>query len=252
MTLKFSPKAHRYWLDGKSIPGVTSLLKGGIPAPQLIYWAARTVAEFVADNDAAVEQMRTMGRGPMVAALKETPWQARDEAGARGTEIHALGERIVHGEQVDVPAHLTGYLDGYVRFLDEWQLEPVLTEVSVANRKHWYAGRLDLIADIRGTRWLLDLKSAKGIYSDNALQCDAYRNAEFYVADGDPDTELALPEGIERIGAIHIRDEVSELVPLESNGQPFKDFLHASWLAKRKDLRDTYVGEPLQPSLVSA
>lgn len=245
MTLKFSPKAHRYWIDGKSVPGVTSLLKGGIPAPQLIYWAARTVAEYVADNDAAVEQMRTMGRGPMVAALKEVPWQARDAAAARGTEVHTLGERIVHGEKVDVPDHLTGYIDGYVRWLDTAGLVPVLTECSVASRKHWYAGRFDLIADLYGTRWLLDLKTAKGIYSDNALQCDAYRNAEFYVTDDNPDLELPLPEGIERIGALHIREDITELVPLQSDGQPFKDFLHAAYLAKRKDLRDGYVGQPL-------
>ena len=52
MTIKFSEKAHRYWLDGKHIPGVTTLIKGGIPAPALTYWAARTVAEWVADHDA--------------------------------------------------------------------------------------------------------------------------------------------------------------------------------------------------------
>ena len=68
MTLKFNAKTHRYWLDGKPIPGVTGLIKGGIPAPALTYWSARTVAEYVADNAEHVEQLRVMGRGPMVAA----------------------------------------------------------------------------------------------------------------------------------------------------------------------------------------
>jgi hypothetical protein len=50
VTLKFSEKAHRYWCDGKPIPGVTTLIKGGLPAPALVYWSARSVAEYVADN----------------------------------------------------------------------------------------------------------------------------------------------------------------------------------------------------------
>jgi hypothetical protein len=245
MTLKFSAASHRYWLDGKPVPGVTTLIKGGIPAPALVYWSAKSVAEYVADNEDAVAHLRTMDRGPMVAALKAVPWAARDKAGARGTDVHDLGEKLVHGLEVEVPEHLTGYVEGYARFLDLWQPTPVLTECSVGNRQHWYAGRFDLIADLDGVRWLLDLKTAKGVYGDNALQTDAYRNAEFYVVDGDPDTELPMPEGIERLGVIHIRDDGTDLVPLESNGQPFRDFLHAAWTSKREKDRKGYVGDPM-------
>jgi len=245
VTLKFNAKTHRYWLDGKPIPGVTGLIKGGIPAPALTYWSARTVAEYVADNAEHVEQLRVMGRGPMVAALKEVPWQARDEAAIRGTDVHALAERLVHGDEVDVPEHLADHVEGYVRWLDTWQPTVVLTEQSVANSTHWYAGRFDLIADIAATRWLLDVKTAKGVYGENALQCDAYRNAEFYVSDDDPDTHLPMPEGIERLGVIHVTAAGSQLIPLDSSGAPFRDFLHAAWIARReKDIKG-YVGQPL-------
>ena len=243
MSIRFSEKAHRYWLDGKPIPGVTTLIKGGVPAPALTYWAAKTVAEWVADHDAEVEQLRGMGRNAMVAALKETPWAARDEAAVRGTDVHALAEELVHGREVDVPEHLLGYVEGYARWLDLWQPTPVLVEKMVANRKHWYAGRFDLIADISGTRWMLDVKTAKGVYGDNALQVDAYRNADFWQDDaGD---EQPMPDGIERLGVIHVQPSGSQLVPLESDGSAFRDFLHAAWTGRREKQRKAYVGEPL-------
>lgn len=243
MTLKFNEKTHRYWLDGKPIPGVTGLIKGGIPTPALTYWSARTVAEYVADNEAEVEQLRGMGRSSMVAALKEVPWTARDTAAVRGTDVHALAEELVHGREVQVPEHLTGYVEGYVRWLDEWQPTPILTERPVASRKWWYAGTFDLIADMHGERWLLDVKTAKGIYGEVALQTDAYRNAEFYMdTDGN---EQPMPEGITRLGALHVLDTGTNLLPLDSTGAPFKDFLHAAWTANASKRIKAYVGEPL-------
>lgn len=245
MTLKFAAASHRYWMDGKPVMGVTSLIKGGLPAPALVYWSAKCVAEYVADNDAAVEALRGMPRDSMVAALKQVPWTERDAAGARGTEVHALAEQLVHGVEVEVPEALDGYVQGYVRWLDTWQPVPILTERSVGNRQHWYAGRFDLIAEIHGVRWMLDVKTAKGVYGDNALQTDAYRHAEFYVDDDDPDTEHPMPEGIERLGVLHVRPDGTDLVELDSSGSPFRDFLHCAWIAKRKDVIKGYVGATL-------
>src|SRR5690625_6456725 len=121
MSLVFYPKSHRYKLDGQWVTGVTSLIKGGLPAPALMYWSARTVAEYVADNAEDVDALRRMGRGPMVQALKEVPWQKRDTAAVRGTEVHDLAERLVNDESVDIPPHLAGYVQSCVRFLDTWQ-----------------------------------------------------------------------------------------------------------------------------------
>ena len=240
MSLKFSPGNHQYRLDGKHVPSVTGLIKGGLPAPGLVYWSARTVAEFVADNPSDVEQLRAMGRAPMVAALKEVPWQKRDEAALSGTDVHALAERVVHGEPVDVPAEYVDHVQGYARWLDEFDVTPILTERSAASRKHWYAGRFDLIAEIAGVVWLLDAKTGR-VHSDAAVQLDAYRNCEFYVDDDDPDTEHPMPEGIERLGVIHVTTGGTVLHPMQSDGEPFRDFLHIAFLAKRAKQREKYL-----------
>ena len=243
-SLKFSPGNHQYRLDGKHIKGVTTLIKGGLPAPQLMHWSARSVAEYVADNPATVEHLRGMGRGPMVDALKGIPWQERDDKAARGTEIHAYAERLAHGEDVDVPEHLVGYVEGYARFLDEWDLRTILAETMGANRTHWYAGTFDLIADIGPDRWLLDAKSAKRIYGKDALQTDAYRHFEFYQdADG---VEHPMPEGITRLGGLHVTAEGTFLVPLESSGKAFEAFLKVSAVGRiAAEIDKDYVGESL-------
>lgn len=233
---------HGYKLDGRPVKGVTTLLNKGLPKPALTPWAARTVAEYVADNPDQVESLRTMGRRPMVDALKGVPWQSRDEAAVRGTEVHHLAERLVHGEQVDVPEHVAGHVEGYVKWLDEWQPEPVWTERPVASRKWWYAGTFDLIAKIDGAMWLCDVKTAKGVYGDNALQIAAYANAEFLL--DEDNTEVPLPQ-IDRLGVLHVRADGTELYPITDPDAAWKDFLHAAWVGKAADRIKTYIGDPL-------
>ena len=245
MTLTFSPSNHRYTMDGKAVAGVTTLLGKGMPKPALPYWSAKEVACYVADNPDGVETLRGMGREPMVAALKGIPWQRRDEAGVRGTDVHAIAEEIVHGRDVEVPEHLLDHVKGYARWLDAFKVEPVLTERSVGNRKHWYAGRFDLIADMAGWRWMLDVKTSKSVYGETAMQTDAYRHAEFYVDDDDPDTEHPLPEGIERLGVIHVTEHGSTLFPLESDGSAFTVFTHVAYLAKKQDAIKAYLMDPI-------
>ena len=85
MTLKRfeTSYGHGYTLDGKRVKGVTTLINQGLPTPALPYWAAKSVAEYVCHNPEGVESLRSMGEGPMIAALKGVPWQKRDEAARR-------------------------------------------------------------------------------------------------------------------------------------------------------------------------
>lgn len=112
-----------------------------------------------------------------------------------------------------------------------------------ANRTHWYAGTFDLIADIGPDRWLIDLKTAGRIYGKDALQTDAYRNFEWWQdTDG---IEQPMPEGITRIGAVHITESGSELIPLTSDGTAFDDFLKVSAVARRTKDIEAHVGVAL-------
>lgn len=223
---------HSYRLDGKAVKGVTTLLNGGLPKPALPPWAAKSVAEWVADNPDKVESLREMGRRPMVDALKAVPWQSRDTAAARGTDVHHHAEKLIHGEETEVPDHLLGYVEGYVRWLDSVGAEVLLTERPVANRKWWYAGTFDAIVRMFGMVWLLDWKTSTGVYGDNSCQISAYAQAEFYLdEDGN---EQPMPD-IDRLGIVHIRPDGSDLYEVQDPEAAWKDFLHIAYVAKASD-----------------
>lgn len=242
--LTFYPASHRYKLDGAWVPGVTTLIGKGLPKPALMYWSARTVAEWVADNETDVDALRRMGRGPMVNALKGVPWEKRDTAAVRGTDVHALAEQLVHDQAVEVPEHLRGHVDGYVRWLDEFAPEPIWTERPVGNRTWRYAGTFDLIAQLMGETWLLDVKTSAGVYGDNAIQLAAYAGAEFLI--DHEDNEQPFPT-IDRLGILHVREDGTTLHPVRDGVREsaWKDFLHISWVANAETRIKGYMADPI-------
>ena len=229
--LKFSEASHRYWLDGKPVPGVTSII-GVLDKPALPKWAAGEVAKFVAENPAAVEALRPLGVDAMVKALKETPWKKRDDAAERGTDFHDIAERLLRGEDVAVPDPLIGMAESALAFLEGWKVEPVLIEQAVASREHHYAGKLDLVADVTGPdsgrhRAILDWKSGKRIYTSACWQLNAYAGAEFYGLEGKETPMSDL--GITAAYGIHIRADGYDVYPLR-----FGPDVYAEWLVIRQ------------------
>ena len=182
----------------------------------------------------------------MVADLKDVPWRERDAAANRGTEVHKLAEKLVKGEAIEVPPELSGYVDSYVQFLDDWQPKPVLVEATVANLRWGYAGQLDLVADLpNGERAVMDLKTSKGVYPETSLQCAAYRHAEIYLDGNDQELQLA-DLGITAAYVVHVRADGYSVHPLDvSEVGPFKVFLHLLWLSKRiGDAMKPWLGDP--------
>lgn len=248
MTLTFTDDGHRYRLDGRTVPSVTTILNGGIPKPALIYWAAQVTAEAVADLPSTVDELRRLGRAPFVAALTAVHKQRRNEAAVRGTDVHAYAEHVVHGDTVDVPDDLVDVVSGYARWLDLFGLVPELVERPVASRTHGYAGRFDVIGTMRdGQRWLLDIKSSRGVYGDAACQLSAYARAEFYVP-ADDIVETRLPD-IDRIGVVHVTPSGTDLYPMGDIDQGFAEFLAAQTIyagaSRRRRLTEVPAGVPL-------
>lgn len=247
MTLKRinAGRGHRYTLDGRPVPGVTTLIKKGLPAPGLMYWSAKAVAEYVADADPGdLDALRRLGRTGMVAALKGVPWGQRDQAAVRGTEVHALAEQLVHGREVDVPDHLAAHVESCLKFLDQWRVAPVMTETVVGSRAHKYGGSLDLIADLPdGRRALFDYKTgASGIWPETALQLAAYRHADIYVGlDG---REHWLEDiGVSASYAVHVRADGYDVIPVDTGEQVFAAFLDVARVARITDVMDGWIGE---------
>lgn len=250
MTLKYIDSNHSYWLDGKRIQGVTTILGQGLPKPALPYWAAKSVAEYVIDNRGQVESLWEMGGQSAVAALKQIPWTKRDEAAVKGTAVHAIAEELIHGRDVEVPDHLLGHVTGYVALLEDFKIEPLHTELPVAHRTYRYGGKFDAICTIGAGPWtgktcLLDWKTSKGIYGETALQTAAYASAEFMLTN---EGEEPLPQ-IDCTAVVHITEQASTFHPLsltpEDIAAAFNVFRHVQWLGQKTDWIKSQVGEPL-------
>lgn len=242
-------KGHYYKLDGRRVSGVTTLINGGMPKPNLIDWAARTVAEYVADNPAEVASLRGAGRDALIDFLKVRHNAIRDAAGARGTEVHGYAQQFAEGaDDLAVPDELAGYVEACVAFLDEWQVIPVLTETAVASRTWQYCGTFDVVADVYdGTRRIVDWKTgASGIWGETGLQLAGYANAEFYHhTDGTERrvADLSIDKGL----AVHLKpDGTYDAFDTVIDAAAFKKFQHVAAVARlAKTLKADLIGPVL-------
>lgn len=240
--LVFTESTHRYKLDGKPVSGATTILGGGIPKPALIWWAPGVVAKFVTDPDNAgkVNELLAGDRDTAVRFLQSLPNKERDSAAERGTKVHDLAEKLATTGEVDAPEDLVGFIEGYLDFLDRWQITPVLVERIVANRTQWYSGKFDLIATSPllngGKPVMVDLKTSKGVYLETALQCAAYSMAEFYVDDNG--NEQPMPE-LAATYVCHVTPLDREGINARYEGSPLGSTLY-QLSADREEIAEHY------------
>lgn len=132
--------AHRYTLDGRRVPGVTSVLN--------------------------------------IAGLVDHQW-ANQWHLDRGSAIHKSLELYVRGtlDWATVDDRILGYVKSGVKFLTEagCDLATAEPEVMVASRRHQYAGKCDLVAVLFGELCLVDYKS--GALGAVGVQCAGYEIA---------------------------------------------------------------------------
>lgn len=260
MTLTFNEATHRYRLDGRAVPNVTSIINGGLPKGALVSWAARVTAEHavslaVPDQPGSppfvVDLVEHVGREGAALALAKRPDEVRNAAGARGTLVHDLSERIAHGEAVDMPNdEVAAMVAGYVLWLDDFAPDVITTETLVFSRTHWYAGKLDLIADIGGVRWLLDLKTSRSVYGDTALQLAAYAFADAMI---DRDTGEETPMiPVERMGVVHITPDGTDLYDLGNIDDAHGEFVACLATYRGTQRRRPLPGRPLTPEDIGA
>lgn len=235
---------HGYQLDGQRVDGVTSILYNGIPKQQLVEWAARIAATYAVDN---WERLTGMERDEAIPLIAGAPGRDKDRNARRGTEVHELAVGLLHGAEVDVPEELQGHVDSYIKFLGDWDVEPVLVETIVGSRAHQWMGTLDAVGDFNdGLRRLYDIKTTRsGIFPETTLQVAAYRNAEFYLDDQGNEQPM-IP--VDTCAAIWVRADGYDLIPLDAGPHAYRMFRHAQQIALwQKQLGKASVGDALLP-----
>lgn len=239
--MAFGRPTHWY-VDAKGdrIPGVTTILGEGLPKPALVNWAGNVTAEYAVNR---WEELAGLEVSDRLKRLKGARYEDRDAAAKRGTEVHALAEQLTLGHEVKVPDELRGHVESYCAFLDDWEPTPILTEVTVINYTHGYAGTLDMVYRLpSGAVVLADIKTTRsGIYGEVALQLAAYANAEVYLT---PDGEKRMPQ-VDECHALWIRADGYSVYPMEFGPAVFDDFRRVYQVARLMDRLPTLKGEEI-------
>lgn len=128
---------------------------------------------------------------------KLTVNHVKDKAADRGTNVHSALELYAETGTLpnpeNYPENEAGYVRGLVRFLEDAQ--PVVEHSELMVATELFAGRFDMVASLAGEgvvktypkradkceevsgRWLLDLKTSKGVYPSYHLQLAGYEGA---------------------------------------------------------------------------
>lgn len=136
--------------------------------------------------------------------LKENGEEAdaiRDAAGRRGSAVHELTERYDRGEEISLVTD-TGALEvgleewsmfeRYVDFSTRHKPEIILNEQNFVSAKLGYAGTVDRIIDLKGVKYLIDIKTSNNLHPSYWLQLAAYKELIKVVANIDVDAVAIL------------------------------------------------------------
>lgn len=163
------------WAEARGIEGAVIAMQRGLIEP-----------------DAFPEDAIEIVRGSKLGADN-----AKNIAADRGLNVHALLEEyMLTGNGPSIGAHLPEH-HGYIQALCSWLLakdpHPESVEQLVCSRKHRYAGRRDLVAQVGGRRIGYDAKTQEngGIYLSAHLQDRLYEDAAIEMGD-EPCDELAI------------------------------------------------------------
>ena len=153
-----------YWLDGKRLPGTTTVIGRFKDSAGLLHWA--------------------FGQGQSDASHL---YEQANVAADIGTLAHSMIEAHINGEspsvvldgvEVDSAAKATNAFEMYL----EWEKQTGLKflskyqEIQLVSPEYQFGGTPDAIGEIDGKVFLLDWKTSNGVYTDYLIQLAAYRH----------------------------------------------------------------------------
>jgi hypothetical protein len=168
---------HRYTINGRPAAGVTTVLGVKDKSAGLVPWAVGLAVDYLAEHHEAL----IAGHGREVyEAARQAADAARDLAADRGTQVHAIVEKHLRGEDIsgDVVGADVMVQNGVAAAVD-WLagigFAPLGIEVAVGSEAEMVAGTLDAIGACgTGDIALLDWKTGKGIYDTHYAQAATY------------------------------------------------------------------------------
>jgi hypothetical protein len=231
VVLEFEPEKHIYTVKGKRIEGVTGVT-GIINKPALMYWAVNQTIEFL-------QKVLKAGTSYDELQIKDLLEQAKYAHRKTSTEATDIGQLVHEAIEKYIKTGIKTELinlkakEAFNKFLS-WQEENEVKflecERKIYSEKFEYAGTMDFYCDIKGKRFIGDIKTSSGIYEEYFFQTSAYQQA--YQEETNVQVDGHIIVRVSKIGEL----EVVENYDYEKN---IKAFNGALQLYKRvMELRD--------------
>jgi hypothetical protein len=141
------------------------------------YPSVTNILQFFPKNKYFEDWLKDVGHNATFIAKK-----AADE----GTQVHEAIEKYVTGEKIvwlDEEGYSNYSLDIWkmiLKFHDFWTSHTpslIESEIHLFSDEFKYAGTCDLILEINGEKWLIDIKTSNSLHTSQELQLAAYAQA---------------------------------------------------------------------------
>lgn len=148
--------SHYYFVDNEFYPSVTRIIDEAGPKEYgLLNFFKTNTPEDIEDISSAAKK--------------------------RGSIVHDSCEQLLNGVEIKIKDYDTDIKKKIVTFIkwyEETKPSNYLTEHTIASKTHKFAGTLDFVGTIGGTKVIIDFKTNKsGIYYSNKIQLMAYKLA---------------------------------------------------------------------------
>lgn len=183
-------KRHTYYYDGRKLTGVTSVL-GVIAKDGLIQWSADMAAATALEMDAvagiraeydAIQKIEDWKekkaakaeldkKYPMYKEARTAHLKHRDAAADIGTLVHQAIEMYIKsqifGSEYPMPtldAQGKKMLSNFIGWSEKHDVKFLESEKKMYSPTHWVAGTCDFVCEIRGKKYVGDLKTSASIF----------------------------------------------------------------------------------------
>jgi len=174
--IRFDEVRHSFWNQkGERLIGVTSATGVIDKSGPLMYWAVNTTRDYLLD---------LLKRGIKITETEiETASKQhrifKKKAADIGTAIHEWVANWIDGKKPEMPDNekVVNGITAFLKFQKEHKFKWIESERVVYSKKYKFAGFLDAVALDKKSRYLVDFKSSKGIYSPMLFQTAGYQLA---------------------------------------------------------------------------
>lgn len=185
-------------------PSVTTVLKALGEDQGLLDWKAR-----VGSKEADRISRERMAIGHLVH-YRLSSWASK-RTGSRLAPLD-VDRSVLPANAAEIVSEMWNQLQ---RWIELYQVDPILSETKVVSHQHGYAGTFDLLANLdTGIPFVLDLKTSKGVY---ALEKWEAQLAAYHGADRPPGAPVWGEKCMAAVIRVHETTGDPEFVKIDLN-----------------------------------